>query len=62
MAIAIDHRPLRVKPADGEIGAGLENIFQLFRVVYFYRLTYRDHGLGWLGKWGGLRFGVYLDF
>lgn len=45
-----------------EIGAGLENIFQLFRVVYFYRLTYRDHGLGWLGKWGGLRFGVYLDF
>lgn len=45
-----------------EIGAGVENIFQLFRVVYFYRLTYRDHDLDWLGKWGGIRFGVYADF
>lgn len=45
-----------------EVGVGIENIFQLFRVVYFYRLTYRDHNLDWLGKWGGLRFGVYADF
>lgn len=45
-----------------EAGVGIENILQLFRVVYFYRLTYRDHDLGWLGKWGGLRFGVYVDF
>lgn len=45
-----------------EVGLGLENIFQLFRVVYFYRLTYRDNNLTWLGKWGGLRFGVYADF
>lgn len=45
-----------------EVGAGIENILQVFRVVYFYRLTYRDHDLGWLGKWGGLRFGVYVDF
>lgn len=45
-----------------EVGIGIENIFQLFRVVYFYRLTYRDHNLDWLGKWGGLRFGVYADF
>lgn len=45
-----------------EVGVGLENIMQLFRVVYFYRLTYRDHDLGWLGKWGGLRLGIYLDF
>lgn len=45
-----------------EIGFGIENIFQLFRVAYFYRLTYRDHDLNWLGKWGGLRFGIYVDF
>lgn len=45
-----------------EIGAGLENIFQLFRIVYFYRLSYRDNNLSWLGKWGGIRFGVYADF
>lgn len=45
-----------------EVGVGLENILRLFRVVYFYRLTYRDHDLSWLGKWGGLRFGVYVDF
>ncbi len=45
-----------------EVGIGIENIFQLFRVVYFYRLTYRDHNLDWLGKWSGLRFGVYADF
>lgn len=45
-----------------EVGVGLENIFQLFRIVYFYRLTYRDNNLSWLGKWGGLRFGVYADF
>lgn len=45
-----------------EVGVGLENILQLFRVVYFYRINYRDHDLSWLGKWGGLRFGVYVDF
>ena len=45
-----------------EVGVGLENILRLFRVVYFYRLTYRDSGIGWIGKWGGLRFGVYADF
>ena len=45
-----------------EVGAGIENIFQMFRVVYYYRITHRDNNLTWLGKWGGLRFGVYTDF
>ena len=45
-----------------EVGAGIENIFQLFRVVYYYRITHRDNNLTWLGKWGGIRFGVYTDF
>ena len=45
-----------------EVGAGIENIFQIFRVVYYYRITHRDNNLTWLGKWGGLRFGVYTDF
>lgn len=45
-----------------EVGVGIENIFQLFRVVYYYRITHRDNELSWLGKWGGLRFGVYADF
>lgn len=45
-----------------EVGVGIENIFRLFRLVYFYRITQRDQDLGWLGKWGGLRFGVYVDF
>ena len=45
-----------------EVGAGIENIFQMFRVVYYYRITHRDSNLSWLGKWGGIRFGVYTDF
>lgn len=45
-----------------EVGAGIENIFQMFRVVYYYRVTHRDNNLTWLGKWGGIRFGVYTDF
>lgn len=45
-----------------EVGVGIENILNLFRIVYFYRLTYRDHDLNWMGKWGGIRFGVYMDF
>lgn len=45
-----------------EVGVGIENILQLFRIAYFYRITYRDHDLNWLGKWGGIRFGIYLDF
>ena len=45
-----------------DVGAGIENIFQIFRVVYYYRITHRDNNLTWLGKWGGLRFGVYTDF
>lgn len=45
-----------------EVGVGLENIFQILRVAYFYRLSYRDHNLSWIGKWGGIRFGIYTDF
>lgn len=45
-----------------EVGVGIENIFQLFRVVYYYRITHRDNNLTWLGKWGGIRFGIYTDF
>ena len=45
-----------------EVGVGIENILQIFRVVYFYRLNYRHDGLSWLGKWGGIRFGLYADF
>lgn len=45
-----------------ELGVGIENILHLFRVVYYFRLNYRDNDLNWLSKWGGLRFGVYLDF
>lgn len=45
-----------------EVGFGLENIFKIFKIIYFYRLTYRDNDLSWMGKWGGLRFGVYTDF
>ena len=45
-----------------EVGVGLENIFKLLRLVYFQRITYRDANLSWMGKWGGLRFGIYADF
>lgn len=45
-----------------EVGVGIENIFRLFRVMYFYRLTYRSDSMTWLEKWGGLRFGIYADF
>ncbi len=45
-----------------EMGVGIENVAQLFRIVYFYRLTYQDNIQSWIGKWGGLRFGVYVDF
>lgn len=45
-----------------EVGAGIENIFRLFQVIYFYRLTYRDSSMTWIEKWGGIRFGIYADF
>ena len=47
-----------------EIGAGLENIFQLFRIVYFYRIPTYPHpeNADFLSKWGRLCFGVYADF
>ena len=45
-----------------EVGVGLENIFKLLRIVYFQRITYRDANLSWMSKWGGLRFGIYVDF
>lgn len=47
-----------------EIGAGLENIFQLFRVVYFYRIPTYPHpeNADFLSKWGRLCIGVYADF
>lgn len=47
-----------------EIGAGLENIFQLFRVVYFYRIPTYPHpeNADFLSKWGRLCLGVYADF
>jgi hypothetical protein len=45
-----------------EVGIGLENIFRIFKAAYFYRLTYRDNELTWMGKWGGIRFGIYTDF
>ena len=47
-----------------EIGAGLENIFQLFRVVYYYRIPTYPHpeNADFLSKWGRLCFGVYADF
>ena len=47
-----------------EIGAGLENIFQLFRVVYYYRIPTYPHpeNADFLSKWGRLCLGVYADF
>ena len=47
-----------------EIGAGLENIFQLFRVVYFYRIPTYPHpeNADFLSRWGRLCIGVYADF
>lgn len=42
-----------------EASAGLENIFKLFRVDYYWRLSYRDHpGV----DRGGFRFGVHINF
>jgi hypothetical protein len=61
--------PEGTNPLDGsrpymEIGAGLENIFQLFRVVYFYRIPTYPHpeNADFLSKWGRLCIGVYADF
>ena len=47
-----------------EIGAGVENVFQLFRVVYFYRVPTYPHpeNADFLSKWGRLCIGVYTDF
>ena len=47
-----------------EIGAGIENVFQLFRVVYFYRIPTYSHpeNADFLSKWGRLCIGVYTDF
>ena len=47
-----------------EIGAGLENVFQLFRVVYYYRIPTYPHpeNADFLSKWGRLCIGVYADF
>lgn len=54
-------RPLGSMPYM-EVGVGIENIFRIFRVMYFYRLTYRDDSMSWMEKWGGFRFGIYADF
>ena len=61
--------PQGTNPLDGsrpymEIGAGLENVFQLFRVVYYYRIPTYPHpeNADFLSKWGRLCIGVYLDF
>ena len=61
--------PGGTNPLDGskpymEIGAGLENIFQLFRVVYYYRIPTYPHpeNADFLSKWGRLCLGVYADF
>ena len=47
-----------------EAGIGLENVFRLLRIAYFFRLPpyHNDEHLTWMQKWGGLRFGVYVDF
>lgn len=47
-----------------EVGVGLENILQLFRIVYYYRIPTYPHpeGADFLSKWGRLCLGVYADF
>lgn len=47
-----------------EVGVGLENILQLFRVVYYYRIPTYPHpeNADFLSKWGRLCLGVYADF
>lgn len=45
-----------------EVGIGIENILQVFKIVYYQRLTYRDSNPNPLGKWGGIRIGIYEDF
>ena len=56
--------PLDASKPYMEIGAGLENIFQLFRVVYYYRIPTYPHpeNADFLSKWGRLCLGVYADF
>ena len=61
--------PQGTNPLDGgkpymEIGAGVENVFQLFRVVYYYRIPTYPHpeNADFLSKWGRLCIGVYVDF
>lgn len=45
-----------------EVGVGVENVFRLLRLAYFYRISYRENNLSWLGKWGGFRVAFYIDF
>lgn len=56
--------PLNGQKPYMEIGAGLENIFQLFRILYFYRIPTYPHpeNADFLSKWGRLCIGVYADF
>ena len=62
LAIPAGTGPLRRDMPYMELGIGLENIFKIFRIVYFQRLTYREGvDLTWQ-RWGGLRFAIYADF
>lgn len=47
-----------------EVGIGLENIVQIFRIVYYYRIPTYPHpkNADFLSRWGRLCLGVYADF
>lgn len=45
-----------------EVGAGLENIFKCYRIVYFQRLNYGMNEHRSAGFWSGFRLGISLDF
>lgn len=57
-------RPLDPKLPFMEIGVGLENILQIIRVVYYYRIpTYPyPENSDWLTRWGRICLGIYVDF
>ena len=45
-----------------EAGIGLENVFKILRIAYFFRLPPYNEALDWEQALGGFRFGVYVDF
>lgn len=45
-----------------EVGAGIENIFRCYRIVYFHRINYGHNDNETMGFWSGFRLGVYIDF